>query len=137
MRLRRKRYRKKKKLEAKLRKGMSPDSTADICYSELSEMDEQPSFPVNTDTTIHLPDYMTTADKIHVTANFAKAREREEQAKLIAHLHHNQCSKLTTKVAQLQLEEAKLKASFTHEKNQICSFWRDQVLEGKSCSGQI
>ena len=50
---------------------MSPDSTADICYSKLSEINEQPSLPVNTDMTINLPDYMTT-DKIQVTA---KARE--------------------------------------------------------------
>ena len=102
-------------------------------------MDEEPCLPVNNNITIHLPDYMTTGDRVHVSANFEKAtcRCNEEQAKSIARLYRDRCTNLTTQVAQLQLEQAKLKAAFTDEKNQIRSFWRDMVLEGKSRSGRM
>lgn len=102
---------------------MCPDSsTPDTCFDELFEVDEQPCLAVNTNTTIHLPDYMSTADRMHVSANFIKARDKEEQAKSVARLYRDRCTKLTTQVAQLELEQAKLKATFTDEKNRIRFF---------------
>ena len=119
---------------AKLQKYLSSDSSSDI-HNE--EVDEQPCLPVDTDATIHLPHYMSTADRIHVEDKFVRARHKEEKAKSIARLYRDHCIKLTTEVAQLQLEQAQLKADFTNEKNRIRHFWREQVMEGKSRSGKI
>ena len=116
---------------------MSSYSTSDVYSDEVFDVDEEPCLPVNDDTLIHLPDYMSTADRVHVNAKFVQARDKEEQAKSIARLYRDRCTKLTTKVAELTLEQAKQKANFTAEKTRIRSFWRDQVLEGKSRSGQI
>ena len=65
---------------------------------------------------------------------FVKARNKEEQAKSIAHLYRSRCAKLTMEVVQLQLEQSKLKADFTNERHRIRTFWR---MEGKSRSAQI
>jgi len=100
-------------------------------------VDEEFCLPVNTDTSINLPYYMSTADRLHVNLNFVKARDKEEQAKSVARQYRDRCTKLMTQVAELQLEQAKLKAAFSNEKNVICSFWRDQILEGQSRSGRI
>ena len=137
MKRRRKKYREKKKQKAKLQKFTCLDSTPDACFDEPFEVDEQPCLPVKTDMRIHLTDYMSTADRLHVSANFVKTRDKEEQAKFIARMYRDRCTKLTAKVAQLELKQAKLRATFTNEKNQIRYFWTEQVLEGKSRSGRI
>jgi len=68
---------------------------------------------------------MTIADRVHFSTNFEKARDKEEQAKSIACLFCDCCTKLTKQVAQLQLEQARLKATFTDEQSQIRPYWRD------------
>jgi len=117
---------------------MSSDSSFDVYSDETCDVDEEsPCLPTNDDTLIHLPDYMSISDQLHVNEKFVRARDREEQAKSIARLYRDRYTQLTTKVAELQLEQAKLKSNFTNEKNRIRSFWRDKILEGRSRSGQI
>jgi len=112
-------------------------SSSDTCFDELLEVDEEFCLPVITDTSINLPDYMSTADRLHVNLNFVKARDKEEQAKSVARQYRDGCTKLMTQVAERKLKQAKLEAAFSNEKNVIRSFWRDQILEGQSRSGRI
>ena len=65
---------------------------------------------------IYLTTCLYTADRIHVEDKFIRAKHKEEKAESIARLYRDRCIKLTTEVAQLQLEQAKLKVDFTNEK---------------------
>ena len=60
-----------------------------------------------------------------------------ENAKEMARYYRDKCSELQIKNKKLEAKNMQIQALGLQEKQKVCYFWRNQVLEGQSRSGRI
>ena len=98
--------------------------------------DDELSFPPDK-SEIHVPDYISLTDKIHLKTRMLEFQANQEKAKLIARRYRDECSQLKTKLIEKDAEIVQAKLDATQTQDRLRHFWRNKIIEGQSRSGRI
>ena len=98
----------------------------------------QPCLPPSSEVSrIQLPKYLNVIDRVDIKAKMVELEMSRENAKEIARHYRDRCSELQIKNKQLEAKNLQTQALGLHEKQKVCHFWRNQILEEQSRSGKI
>lgn len=76
-------------------------------------------------------------DRVNIKAKMLELEASRENAKEIACHYWDRCSELKIQLQEQQAKTLQIYAQGLHDKQKVRHFWRNEILEGKSCSGRI